>query len=273
MYNDNLVVDSYLLYVNNLALMTKYYTHNIGLNLLEKGQHQTILGIDNHPLLILKETNPQTKRKATGLYHTAFLVPSAADLGGVLLHLLNTNTALIGGANHGYSEALYLQDPEDNGIEIYHDNPVEVWDVRTDGQIIGITEELDATRLIENAKITSKMPSGTKIGHIHLQVNSLANNLAFFQDILGFDLKSNLANSAYFLADGLYHHHIATNIWAGENLPLRKDSELGLGYYILKKNNLDVIKENLQKAKITFKDYGHRIQTLDPNGIKLLIEE
>ena len=178
----------------------------------------------------MKETNPQTKRKATGLYHTAFLVPSAADLGGVLLHLLNTNTALIGGANHGYSEALYLQDPEDNGIEIYHDNPVEVWDVRTDGQIIGITEELDATRLIENAKITSKMPSGTKIGHIHLQVNSLANNLAFYQDILGFDLKSNLANSAYFLADGLYHHHIATNIWAGENLPLRKDSELGLGY-------------------------------------------
>ena len=87
MYNDNLVVDSYLLYVNNLALMTKYYTHNIGLNLLEKGQHQTILGIDNHPLLILKETNPQTKRKATGLYHTAFLVPSAADLGLSLIHI------------------------------------------------------------------------------------------------------------------------------------------------------------------------------------------
>ncbi|MRT18448.1 VOC family protein, partial [Vitellibacter sp. q18] len=101
----------------------------------------------NDAILVLKElTAGEENQGTTGLYHIAFLLPTRKDLGNMLLWLLQENVQ-IGAADHGYSEALYLSDPENNGIEIYWDKPEEVWDIRPNGEIIGVTEELDGDSL------------------------------------------------------------------------------------------------------------------------------
>lgn len=107
---------TYQLNVANRTKLTAYYHNRIGLQVLTTSRHQTILGVDHTPLLTLTDS-PQAIKPP----HAAFLLPTATDLGNTLLHLLATKTPLQGAANHGYSEALYLQDPEGNGIELYHD--------------------------------------------------------------------------------------------------------------------------------------------------------
>ena len=273
MYNNATVIDSYLLNVNNLSLMTDCYHNRIGLAILDQASNQTILGVDTKPLLVLKKQAPQTRQAVNGLYHTAFLMPDQASLGAMLRKLLVTQTPLIGGADHGYSEALYLQDPEDNGIEIYRDKPLANWDLRPDGQIVGVTEELDGNQLLTSANNLDAMPAQTKLGHIHLQVADLKTTRHFYQQLLGFDLKMSMGNHADFLAYGLYHHHLAANTWAGTHLAKRKPNQLGLGYYAFLAPNLEQIQENLTKANVTYKRLASKLIVSDPNGIELIISD
>ena len=270
MYNQETVITSYLLNVTNLATMTDYYHHHLGLDILEKASKQVILGLAGRPLLILKEQVGQTRQQVAGLYHTAFLVPDQASLGGILRHLLVTNTPLLGGADHGYSQALYLQDPEDNGIEIYWDKPLSDWDVRANGQIIGVTEELDGTRLLELADNRTGLPSNTKLGHIHLQVTDLKANRTFYRHNLGFELKSNM-KQADFLAYGFYHHHLAANTWTRAKLTIRSRNQLGLGTYALTVPNLDLVREQLDVNNYPYRNLATKLALTDPNGIELII--
>lgn len=273
MYNHDTVIDSYQLIVNDLSKMTAYYETQIGLTVLTTSFKTVTLGVGNYPLLTLIAGQPQTRTPQSGLYHTAFLVSDATTLGGVLLHLLQTQTPLVGGTNHGYSEALYLQDPEGNGIEIYHDQPLEQWDRREDGRIVGITAELDGDHLLKNARALDKLPVTTKIGHIHLQVNSLADTYAFYHDLLGFELKDFFQQSALFMADGLYHHHIAANIWAGTSLPQRKDGSLGLQSFTVRKADLATVATRLHQDNHPYTFTDHRLLTTDPNGIRVVVKQ
>ena len=137
----------------------------------------------------------------------------------------------IGAADHGYSEALYLSDPENNGIEIYWDKPEEVWDIRPNGEIIGVTEELDGDSLAAEADgHWLGISEGSKIGHIHLKVADLDATETFYKN-LGFGLKSNFGQQAKFLQRSQYHHHIGTNTWSGKQLPTIQENQFGLENY------------------------------------------
>nr|WP_276940211.1 VOC family protein [Helcococcus sueciensis] len=184
------------------------------MDLIKKENNIAELGVGEKVLLELVQVDKEANEKLTGLYHIAYLLPTRADLGNALFSLLVRNAPIYSASDHGYSEALYLNDPEGNGIEIYADRPKEKWDIREDGTIAGYTIAIDAEGVLAE-KISDapvNLPEGTIIGHVHLSIKDLEKTKDFYTNILGFDNKFEFPRQAIFMASGLYHHHIAINI-------------------------------------------------------------
>lgn len=250
---DRIKIKEVTLNVKNLNQMIDYYK-TIGLELINKTDKTASLGVGENVLLNLKEIHSTLTEKTTGLYHVAYLVPTRKDLANVLFSLLVKDTEIQGAADHGYSEAIYLTDPEGNGIEIYRDKNIEEWDISENGQIKGVTEPLYANELLAQRDTDKpvQLPSGTKIGHIHLSIKDYQETKKFYTDILGFDNKYEFTDQAVFLAANLYHHDIALNIWNSKGMELRKDNQLGLDHYVIEINNredFEGLKDNLSNVK------------------------
>lgn len=250
---DRIKIKEVTLNVKNLNQMINYYK-TIGLELINKTDKTASLGVGENVLLNIKEIHSTLSEKTTGLYHVAYLVPTRKDLANVLFSLLVKDTEIQGAADHGYSEAIYLTDPEGNGIEIYRDKNIEEWDISENGQIKGVTEPLYADELLAQRDTDKpvQLPSGTKIGHIHLSINDYQETKKFYTDILGFDNKYEFTDQAVFLAANLYHHDIALNIWNSKGMALSKDNQLGLDHYVIEINNredFEALKDNLSNVK------------------------
>ncbi|MDT2736445.1 VOC family protein [Enterococcus pseudoavium] len=264
--------------VANLEKMTRFYQDVIGLQVLDQNTSQSTLGIRDTVLLELHKVQaPLPVTPKTGLYHVAFLLPSRKDLGNALLHYLQVDAPLIGASDHGYSEALYLTDPEGNGIEVYYDKPQSEWDIRADGEIVGVTLEMDAEAVIAAGDNRwTGFPMGTTVGHVHLKVADLMQTEQFFTEVLGLSLKNNFGDQAKFFATGDYHHHIGSNIWLGKNIPAMTENDLGLDYFSFTVPNqaeLDRL-ENHWKNQIDYtKDESGSLIVVDPNGITLKFEK
>ncbi|MFT8741484.1 MAG: VOC family protein [Liquorilactobacillus satsumensis] len=269
-----------VLKVSNLAKVTDFYQQVIGLRLLTRGVTQSFLGVpgNSQPLLILKQINASlTVSRKTGLYHVAFLLPQRKALGNALLFYLQHKAPLIGASDHGYSEALYLTDPEGNGIEVYRDKPRSEWDILPDGEIRGTTSELDATGVIAAAdQKWVGFPNETQLGHVHLKVADLDKTEFFYTTILGMSLKNNFGRQAKFFATGDYHHHVGTNIWNGRNLPAMDAGDVGLDYVSFTVENLAELERlgaHLEENNTAFKTIDSTSVALtDPSGIKLKFE-
>ncbi|PZN96400.1 MAG: glyoxalase [Hyphomicrobiales bacterium] len=223
--------------VHDLAGLTAFYRDGIGLRVIEQRAAFSTLGVDGVVLVRLEEGATRPTSPA-GLFHTAILLPSRADLADWLAHAALTRVVLEGASDHLVSEALYLSDPEGNGIEIYRDRPRADWP-RLDGAIQMATDRLDAERLLAEAVSTAYagMPSGTRIGHIHLRVGDTAELERFYAGVLGFDVMVRYPGAS-FLASGGYHHHIAGNIWSSRNAGRRHGGEAGLNRFELVARNL-----------------------------------
>ena len=229
-YQSKVRLGSVTLNVSNLALESQYYQKVLGLAILSQTSTGATLGIGSTQteLVRLKQVSPSIS-KTYGLYHIAILVPTRSDLGDFLNHLIENKVPIIGGADHGYSEAIYLEDPEGNGIEVYHDNSEAVWDKQGD-QIIAITEELDVAGILAEATHQSsdfQMPAQTKMGHLHLSVKSVAEASHFYQTLFGMTEKFAVPSGSW-IASGDYHHHFAFNSWEGTNLANHLDDTPGL---------------------------------------------
>lgn len=218
--------------VRDLARLTAYYRDAIGLTLLDQKPGSAALGIDGEALVKL-EAGATPPSSPAGLFHLAILLPSRRDLANWLAHAAQTGVALEGASDHLVSEALYLSDPEGNGIEIYRDRRRPEWP-RRDGAIAMATERLDLNALLSeaNGEPYPGMPSGTCMGHIHLRVGDSAQAEAFYRDTLGFDLMVRYPGAS-FLASGGYHHHIGANGWQSRGAGMRKDGEAGLASFEL----------------------------------------
>lgn len=218
---------------NDLAKLTAYYRDAIGLQLVAQGPEEAELGIAGKTLVRLRSgaTRPSS---AAGLFHLAVLLPSRHDLANWLRHAAEARVPLEGASDHLVSEALYLSDPEGNGIEIYRDRARAEWPRRPDGGIAMATERLDLDKLLGEAVDGSYagMPEGTGMGHIHLRVGDTAAAEAFYRDLLGFDLMVRYPGAS-FLASGGYHHHIAGNIWGSRGAGPRRPGEAGLDRFEL----------------------------------------
>lgn len=214
--------------VSDLDKLTAFYSDVIGLSILSKNSQQSLLGVGEEGLLELIQVNTKRNHHEAGLYHVAFLLPSKKAMGEKIKDFIERQIAITGAADHGYSGALYLDDPEGNGIEIYYDKPVSQWDIQEDGQIVGVTEPLDIQDILEEVTdSTQTFPSNTKIGHLHLSVADLDDTYRFYHDLLQMDLKYKFGQQALFFASGLYHHHIGANTW--NPMVVNKNSRQNLG--------------------------------------------
>lgn len=218
--------------VRDVARLTTFYRDAIGLKELSLRPDKAVLGIDGEPLVML-EAGAQPPSSKAGLFHIAILLPSRHDLANWLAHAAQSGVRLEGASDHLVSEAIYLSDPEGNGIEIYRDRSRPEWP-RRDGAVAMATERLDLDALLSEAdgKPYPGMPSGTRMGHIHLRVGDTAQAEAFYRDALGFDLMVKYPGAS-FLASGGYHHHIGANIWQSRGAARRQDGEAGLASFEL----------------------------------------
>lgn len=216
--------------VRDLDTVSRFYQEVIGLAPVESGPGLVRLGVGGTVLLELRHdpAAPLASRRAAGLFHTAFLLPTRTDLAQWLLHAAELGVPLHGASDHLVSEAIYLADPEGNGIEVYWDRPSETWAWR-DGMVAMDTLALDLNGLAAAAKARewSGLPAESYIGHVHLQVGGLEPSDRFYAGLLGLDVVCRYPG-ATFLSSGGYHHHIGTNIWNSRGAPVRMGPTTGL---------------------------------------------
>ena len=269
-YNSKIYLAEAVLNVKDLAGQTAFYSQIIGLEILSQMEKEVVLGAGNKPLVHLIETNREEAVKSSyGLYHMAILLPSREDLADVFKHIAELNYPFVGAADHGYSEALYLEDLEGNGIELYRDKPVAEWDIRGDGRIGGVTEELSAQEIYEMGRKVEPfvIAEETRMGHIHLSVKDSQLASAFYQEVLGLADKFTIP-SASWIASGDYHHHLAVNEWGGKNLAKREENMSGLAYYVLEvedKGDLIAISERANNRRAEVKWLSSNALTFEDN--------
>lgn len=224
------------LHVRDLPLVSGFYQDALGLVQTGADSDTVTLGTATHPLLELVSKPGLTPRdpRSAGLFHTAFLLPHRADLGRWLAHARAQNIPLQGASDHIVSEAIYLSDPEGNGIEVYVDRPVSRWQSRN-GEIVMATEPLDIRGLLDAAggQDWNGAPAGTIVGHMHLQVGDTQIAEDFWNGVMGFDVTNHYPGATFFGSGG-YHHQIAANIWNSRGAGARPEGMAGLaGFEVL----------------------------------------
>lgn len=226
--------------VLDLQTMTQFYT-KLGLKMLEMTNDKATLAFPNGDksfLILTTETNTIPRpRRTTGLFHFAILVKTREDLAHVLTHISQSGIHITGAGDHIYSEAFYLNDPEGNGIEIYRDRPRSEWIEDGKGGWVTATNPVDVQgvmALFDENRPWNGFPEGTTLGHIHLNVSELNEEMThFYVNALGMDIMTNFMDSALFISAGRYHHHIAINIWQGVGAPNAPVNSSGLEGYSL----------------------------------------
>ncbi|MXO00203.1 VOC family protein [Shinella zoogloeoides] len=268
-------VDHSHLTVIDLPMLSAFYQQAMGLSVLEKSASGETLGVSGRPLLTLTTGGNAARapRNAPGLFHTAFLVPNRRELGRWLAHAAHNNIPLTGASDHLVSEAIYLDDPEGNGIEIYRDRDRAEWTYVPDGTVKMATHRLDLQALYEEAPKDdwNGQENGTVIGHIHLQVSDIPEADAFFQGVLGLDIMARYPGASFF-ATGKYHHHVAANVWNSRGQPKRQGGMSGLADYTIRFNDkakLDAAVQKLDALSIATTRSGDTVSLVDPWGIGL----
>ncbi|MAS32841.1 MAG: glyoxalase [Anaerolineaceae bacterium] len=271
--------------VSNLAQSVDFYTRVLGMRELQTGAgadgKSATLGAGETPLLHLREV-PGGRRQpgySTGLYHVAILVPTRADLGRVILSLAREQYPIGGFGDHYVSEAMYLDDPDGIGLEIYRDRPRSEWQWDGDQVVMG-TEMVDVDAVIKsvddpNAPYTG-MPDGTTIGHVHLRVGDIPQARRFYSDILGFDVIAGLP-TALFVSAGRYHHHLGMNIWHSRNAPPVPADAVGMREYTILVPTSEALAQlvtRLEAGGIVYQHEESDVLLNDPwqNAIRLTVE-
>lgn len=260
--------------VHDLDRVSAFYQRVVGLHELSAEANVVRLGAGDTVLLELRGDSKALRRspRDAGLFHTAFLLPSRADLGAWTKHAAQTRAPVVGASDHLVSEAIYLADPEGNGVEIYADRPPSAWQKR-DGLLQMPSDPLDVEDLIASAssKDWKGFPVGSDIGHVHLQVGAIAPAEAFYSGILGLAVTCRYPGGTFY-ADGGYHHHIATNIWNSRGARARSEPSTGLTdvEIIVSSAMRDAICARLPEAAVASPDPS-RLSLLDPWGTSITL--
>lgn len=220
------------LQVSDLARSIAFYEETLGLRTVGGAGSSAMLAAhgDANPLVELHEkpgARSVPTRSRLGLFHFALLLPDRPSLGRFVNHL-GAIDARAGASDHLVSEAFYLQDPDNLGIEVYADRPRSSWR-RVGKELMMASDPIDAVSLVAAADGRwTGMPSGTTMGHVHLHVGDIATASRFYSDDLGFDRMVWSYPGALFLGAGGYHHHLGTNVWAGRSSPAPSEDEAQL---------------------------------------------
>lgn len=263
--------------VRDLDKMIAYYRHALGLTVLEKPANGAVMGVPDVPLLHLlsRPDAPFEPPTDAGLFHIAFLMPTRHDLARWLTHVARTRIPVTGFADHSVSEAVYLDDPEGNGLEVYSDRPTSTWAWR-DGTVTMGTNQLDIddiVSLVRNGHTPYETaPERLRIGHMHLRVGNIPSGRAFYERALGLASTRGQSPHSAFLASGGYHHHIAINIWSSEGASTRSPASTGLDWFSLhvaQDDLLDAQSKRLENEGASLARVDRGIRATDPWGTQV----
>jgi catechol 2,3-dioxygenase len=263
--------------VSDLQRSLAFYQDVIGFNVLHQESHKATLTADGHTALLTivqPDTVEEKLSRTTGLYHFALLLPTRRDLANIITHF-HEKGVYLGASDHAVSEALYLNDPDDNGIEVYVDRPENEWGWHME-QVHMVTEPLNIRSILEEGDGNwNGLPAGTVMGHIHLSVSNLAEAEQFYTNGLGYDIVARYGSQALFISTGRYHHHIGLNTWHSENAPKLGENQVGLKTYSLRLDNEEqasIMKANLRAMGAPVIDMDGGFQTEDPAGNVVLLK-
>lgn len=228
----------------DVGTMASYYKDVVGLAEISRRAGAIVLGAGGRPLLEIEEFRngrPDDPR-AAGLFHTAFLLPSRTDLARWARRAIDRQIPVTGASDHLVSEAIYLDDPEGNGIEIYADRPRTAWPHEGDTLKMA-TLPLDVKGLLgelgpADAGWTGA-PDASMVGHVHLRVGNAGEAETWWNSELGFDTMVHYGGSAVFLATGGYHHHVGANSWQSAGAKERDRDRTGLSFVEFRSRNAD----------------------------------
>ena len=267
--------------VTDLDRSDAFYRNVIGLEPHRRAGDTAALGAGGDDLVVLTE-RPDAARagRHAGLYHLALLFESREALAHAALRLVATRTPIQGASDHGVSEAIYLPDPDGNGIELYADRPREEWPAPAtpDARVGMFTRALDWEPLMETVAGQSPPPTagtGLTVGHVHLHVDDLDAARDFYVGVLGFESMAGLG-SADFLAAGGYHHHLGVNVWRGEGIPgaPAADSVVGLRHWTIalpSAQDVPAVGARVRAAGRPLEDEADGFLVRDPAGIAIRI--
>lgn len=266
--------------VTALDRAVAWYQDAAGLRLLRREDPVAVLGTaDGTALLRLHEApGARPAGRHAGLFHVALLYPSMLELSRTARRLAAARLPISGASDHGVSEALYLRDPDGNGVELYADRPRDAWPAPArDGERVGMfTAALDVPALLAHSEADTDVQrhaaDGLVVGHVHVHVGDVAAAVAFYRDVVGFELMTTYPGAA-FLAAGGYHHHLAVNTWAGEGVGPAPAQTVGLrSWTVLLPTPADVaaVRERAEASGAPVLDEaGGDVVVRDPWGIAL----
>jgi catechol 2,3-dioxygenase len=274
---DALSLGEVKLQVADLARSIDYYQQTLGLRLLDRAPTTARLGTHSADTTLVelheeRGASPAPRRGRLGLFHFAILLPDRPSLGRFVRHLGEIG-AQAGAADHLVSEAFYLQDPDNLGIEVYADRPRNSWR-RIKRELMMATDPIDVPALVHTAGETkwSGMPAGTVMGHLHLHVGDLDAAASFYSDALGYDRTVWEYPGALFMGAGGYHHHLGNNLWAGKGAIAPGPDEAQLLEWTMKfpeAGSLELGVASLEKAGHKAERQDDSVVVADPWGTKV----
>lgn len=268
--------------VKNLNSMLSFYEKDLGLVALRRDNEVVELSPSKsaEPIIILRHVPNAEKAPddAAGLYHYALLVPDRRSLAAAYVAIGNAGIIFDGFADHLVSEALYLTDPEGNGIEIYADRARSHWKFDEDGQVEMATQPLDIDSLLKEVTDARRdslkaIADGTKVGHIHLKVTDLQRSISFYRSVIGLELMR-YYGSAAFLSVGRYHHHIGMNTWESLGGKPVERNWAGLEHLTITvpRENLNELSTLLADSPIALHEGNGQLYISDPDEIALIVK-
>lgn len=263
--------------VQDLDRSLRFYQEIIGFKVLEQTEKWASLTADGKTVLLSIEQPDDVipmQGRTTGLYHYALLLPTRTDLARIVQHFAHIGLRL-GSSDHLVSEALYLSDPDGNGIEIYRDREPSEWKWNQ-GEVEMTTDYLDFRDLLAGVEqqAWNGLPADTIMGHIHLHVSELNQTEQFYTKGLGFEVVNRYGGQALFISSAQYHHHIGLNTWNGVGAPKPPENSVGLKSFTIHYPN-DEAREravnNIQNMGATVTEENGVFATNDPAGNRILL--
>jgi catechol 2,3-dioxygenase len=256
--------------VTDLDRSVPFYEESIGLRTHRREDGSAALGAGGDDLLVLvEEPDARPPGRHAGLYHYALLYPSRLELARAMNRLIATRTPISGASDHKVSEAIYLPDPDGNGIELAADAPRERWGDLGDPTAMGGPEPLDLAGLlspVEDEEPAERAPDDLAVGHVHLHVGDIERALEFWRDAIGFEVTTRFPSAAFIARDG-YHHHLGLNTWRGEGVPPVPDGVLGMRHWTIELDDpsqVDEVRERVKAGGFDVEDQPGGFLTRDP---------
>jgi catechol 2,3-dioxygenase len=274
---DSLRLGPVHLTVTDLERSIPFYESALGLQLARREGPEAALGAGGEDLLVLTEQpSARPAGRHAGLYHYALLYPSRGELARAAQRLIATQTPVSGASDHKISEAIYLPDPDGNGIELAADRSRDRWGDLGDPTALGGPEPLDMhslMALVDGTDPPARAPSDLRMGHVHLHVGDVEEALGFWRDLIGFEVMTRFPSAA-FVAAGGYHHHLGLNTWRGEGAPPVPEDSVGMRHWTIVLESPDevaAVRQRLAAGGAPVEDRPDGFLSRDPSNNAVVV--